>query len=231
MPIDYARDNKDRTQQDINRMVHSMSEDNEDRIRRAKSWAEVAASDTAKGDDAIIFLFMWIAFNAAYGKPANPDGGETERRKFKEFIGRIVEKDKKQTLRQCLMGKSKLIGKLLENEYIYQPFWHDMRERTITYPKSKPDNDYVYKSWKRGETAPILGELMWRLYTLRNQIMHGGTTYGEESWGKRQLRDGAKFMATVMPRIIEIMETDIKTNSKTPYWGPVAYPRFRDSED
>lgn len=74
---------------------------NEDRIRRAESWlrrsrvAEVnrqqAVSDEDKAAfDCEQFIFLWISFNAAYGRELldydRDEDNPTESRKFREFL-------------------------------------------------------------------------------------------------------------------------------------------------
>ena len=68
---------------------------NRDRMRRAESWwrrSEEAACDTDK------FIFLWIAFNAAYGvePPASDaDVRPPEREAFTRFCREIVGRDEK----------------------------------------------------------------------------------------------------------------------------------------
>ena len=50
---------------------------NEDRMRRAKSWHERSEEATSDGER---FIFLWIAFNAAYGSDASDSVSLTQRR-------------------------------------------------------------------------------------------------------------------------------------------------------
>ena len=43
-----------------------------------------------------------------------------------------------------------------------------------------------------------------RLYTLRNQLLHGGATW-QSSVNRTQLRDGTAILGDIVPVLIEIM--------------------------
>ncbi|WP_419243660.1 hypothetical protein [Photobacterium leiognathi] len=53
-------------------------------------------------------------------------------------------------------------------------------------------------------TALILSIVFNRLYTLRNQIIHGGATYGS-SVNRKQLRDCTLLLEQIVPVIIDLM--------------------------
>ena len=48
---------------------------NEDRMRRAKGWHERSEEATSDGER---FIFLWIAFNAAYGSEASDSESLTQ---------------------------------------------------------------------------------------------------------------------------------------------------------
>ena len=64
----------------------------------------------------------------------------------------------------------------------------------------------------KGKISDVLEEVLKRLYVLRNQIVHGGTTFAEGR-GRSQVKDGYRIMEALMPPILNIMEEDIR---KTP---------------
>ena len=63
------------------------------------------------------------------------------------------------------------------------------------------------------------------LYMLRNQIFHGGATW-PAGFGRDQIRDGNRIMASLVPAILDIMQADIGQNPGSELWGRVAYPRI-----
>ena len=62
-----------------------------------------------------------------------------------------------------------------------------------------------------------------RLYTLRNQILHGGTTCGSQI-NRKQLHDGCLILETLIPVILEIMIS----KPDTEIWGEPYYPHVHD---
>ena len=70
----------------------------------------------------------------------------------------------------------------------------------------------------------VLKVVLSRLYTLRNRIFHGGTTYAT-GWGQDQVRDGTNIMASIVPAFIAVMRADIERNPDTDVWGRVACAR------
>jgi len=54
------------------------------------------------------------------------------------------------------------------------------------------------------DTVTVLGVALSRIYTLRNQLMHGGATWGS-SVNRDQIRDCVGLMGKLVPLVIEIM--------------------------
>ena len=205
---------------------------NEDRLRRADSW--LRRSKDAK-DDTERFIFLWIAFNAAYGSealPSHSDKQRTERKKFRTFLREILKRDDDGVLEDALWRTySGPIRVLLENHYVFDPFWDAVRDRDPT----------AGKNWKRKFSASkrsvlrsigknvhhVLTELFMRLYTLRNQLIHGGATFAT-GWGQDQVRDGSRIMESLVPSILEIMRADIERKPDSRVWGLVDFPRVND---
>lgn len=202
---------------------------NEDRLRRAKSWYQQGSKEDISDEES--FLFLWIAFNAAYGRIY--DWGETnERDNIRNFIGRVIKLDKNNAIQRALLHNLDTWRELLENKYIYDPFWNVRRKHggnrwRVGWCKK---NEVALKAWDKGDTVGTLNEVLSRLYTLRNQMLHGGITF-KDSFGKRQLRDSRPIMRELIRLIIDIIDTDIKANPDTKRWGKVDYLRFNDEPE
>ena len=63
-----------------------------------------------------------------------------------------------------------------------------------------------------------LAEVFDRLYTLRNQVVHGGSTWNS-SVNRDQLRDGANILGQLVPVIIHLM-----MENHAALWGDPCYP-------
>ena len=70
----------------------------------------------------------------------------------------------------------------------------------------------------RQDTVSVLSIVLSRIYTLRNQLVHGGATWGSKV-NREQLRDCANFMAKLVPLVIEVM-----MDHPEALWGDAVYP-------
>ncbi len=208
---------------------------NEDRIRRSLAWLERSRQESTEDMDR--FVFLWIAFNAAYGNEAAlrdfverdvEDERGSESYRFRTFLRNIVEKDADGNLERIVWEEfSGPIRILLGNPYVFRPFWRSVwnPERDGDWRRSFEDSKKVAGSaLARRDIFTVLSVVFDRLYTLRNQIFHGGATW-PGGFGKDQIRDGSRIMASLVPAILDIMQRDIDHNPDSDLWGKVAYPR------
>ena len=79
-------------------------------------------------------------------------------------------------------------------------------------------NKAAHVALGRLDTVTVLSIVLSRIYTLRNQLLHGGATW-QSSVNREQLRDCAAFMAKLVPLVIEVMMDHPET-----LWGPGTYP-------
>jgi hypothetical protein len=68
----------------------------------------------------------------------------------------------------------------------------------------------------------VLAQVLRRLYTLRNQLVHGGATWNS-SVNRSQVADGAKILGLIVPTVIHIMLED-----ENRFWGDPCYPVVKD---
>ena len=199
---------------------------NEDRMRRAKSWHERSEEATSDGER---FIFLWIAFNAAYGSDASDSVGLTQRRQFTEFLARVRERDAGNEIEGIIWDTFPgPIRILLENRYVFAPFWKWVQgeaEGDDWQERFERETASVRRKLSRRDVHGVLRIVFDRLYTLRNQIFHGGATFSE-GWGQTQVHDGSRIMASLVPAVLAIMRADIDRNPDTAVWGAVAYPRI-----
>ena len=92
------------------------------RVHRALSWLNRAEQCVDDNDAKVIFL--WIAFNAAYANNINPEYRLREHELAFLFIERLCQLDDKNRLEKIVWVEfSKSIRILLNNKYIFQPYW------------------------------------------------------------------------------------------------------------
>ena len=174
------------------------------RIHRAISWLARAERETDDPDAA--FIFLWIALNAAYAHEFGFE--ERELVQIRRFIAVLVEHDREQRLHAVLFRQfSGPIRTLIDNRFVYEPFWRALREHDGSGRWEQQFNDsreIAMRAVLDKRVDILLQVILDRLYMLRNQLMHGGTTWAS-SVNRAQLRDGVAILGTLVPVILTLM--------------------------
>jgi len=190
------------------------------RTHRALSWLERAERE--EGDDDAKFMFLWIAFNAAYAREIPERDRFSERRQRMTFLRELIAADGDRLLYNavwtCFSGS---VRGFLDNRYVFQPFW-DYRNGRISEDewesRFRLSKRAATRALGRMETAKVIAILFERLYVLRNQLVHGGSTWNG-GVNRRQVSDGTRIMEVVVPIVIRlIMEEPHRP------WGVPCYP-------
>ena len=196
------------------------------RVHRALSW--LAAAERAVDDDDARFIFLWISLNAAYADEIQRESSP-EQAILDRFLRRLVDLDPDNLLYDLVW--SRFAGPfrvLLDNRFVFQPFWD--------YQNGKIDEDRWRRSFEGAktaarraladtrQTATVLAIVLARLYTLRNQLMHGGATW-HSSVNRDQIRDGTAILADLVPRVIHLLIVNRQED-----WGAPCYPVVRDDD-
>ncbi|MBU3676360.1 MAG: hypothetical protein FGM54_04160, partial [Chitinophagaceae bacterium] len=186
------------------------------RLHRAISWLK-AAEETEQMDER--FIFLWIAFNACYAQELG-DLSKTkssESSAFSLFVQQVLENDTEQHIYKLLWVRySQEIRLILDNQFVFKQFWEYIQgEKTEVEFQRAFDlsNRACLRALEKGNTRYLLIELLRRLYTLRNQLFHGGATFGG-TVNRTQLHDASAILMRLVPVIIEI-----KILNKTQGWG------------
>ena len=190
------------------------------RLHRSLSWIERAEKEAEDIDAA--FIFYWIAFNAAYAKDMPESYAIEERGLFGEYFEMIVRFDAARSVYDAIWSRFPgPIRLLLDNKYVFQPFWRH-HNQTLRYGNwenfFKQDRKLIGDALACQDTRVVLSILFDRLYVLRNQLFHGGSTWNS-GVNRRQVRDGANIMAFLVPHFIDLMMDHPDAG-----WGPPYYP-------
>lgn len=187
------------------------------RIHRAISW--IGRSEKEAEDPAAAFLFLWIAFNAAYGGERS---AVSERDAFETFFRRLEPFDKAGRLYTIVWTRFPgPIRLFFENRYVFWPFWqhiHGEEGGTEWEERYAAARRRFHRALKERDTVLILSMLFDRLYVLRNQMMHGGATWNS-SVNRDQLRDGAAILGSFVPVMIDLMMDAPEAD-----WGQTMFP-------
>lgn len=176
------------------------------RVHRSLSWLNRAEKDRDDSDSA--FIFLWIAFNAAYAEDIPQIHTSSERGMFGEFLERILSFDSEGMIYKAIWQKfSGPVRLIMNNPYIYQPFWHHHNgidgyedwEQRFDRSKSRM-HDAIMKK----DTKIVLSTLFDRLYVLRNQLVHGGATWNSKV-NRAQVKDGAEILGALLPIFLDLM--------------------------
>ncbi|WP_051603076.1 HEPN domain-containing protein [Simplicispira psychrophila] len=198
------------------------------RMHRALSWLQRAEAE--KGDDDLGFMCLWIAFNAAYAQDTGSHtDNASERQTFRSFVGEVCRLDANKALPalvwQVFPGPIRV---LLDNQYVFQPFWDALNNpradgSTPTHWREVFDDarQRVHRALAQQDTEKVLYEVFVRLYTLRNQLMHGGATWNS-SVNRIQLRDGRELLTRVLPVMLGVMMQNPAHFEGKPFYPVVA---------
>lgn len=189
------------------------------RIHRSLSWLK-KAEKTEELDSQ--FIYLWIAFNAAYAKEIK-NLENTERLNLNEFLLRICGLDENKVIYDLVWKNfSQSIRLLADNKFIFQPFWdyHNGKISETEYLNAEiKEREKLFSALENQNIDRILDVLFRRLYTLRNQIIHGGATFNS-SVNREQLKTGCNILSLFLPVMLEIM----MKNHNEMDWGKPFYP-------
>ena len=189
------------------------------RTHRALSWLDRA--EQAQDQDSK-FIYYWISFNACYAVEIEQQYREVEKSQFSQFFSKICTLDEENIIYDCLWTQfSSKVRALLDNQYVYQPFWdfHNGKIEEATWQDSfRAAKAKAGISLANQDTVTVLSIIFTRLYTLRNQLMHGGATWNSGA-NRAQVKDSVCMLETLVPIIIDIMMRHPDT-----LWGDPYYP-------
>lgn len=192
------------------------------RLHRAISW--LRRSEQEGDDPDARFIFLWIAFNAAYARLFGFE--QPEREQLRQFIVALVAADEARVLHKVVFDDfTGPIRTLIQNRFVYEPYWKALREHDASgrwEGQFAAENKAALRWVVEGRTEAVLAIVFDRLYVLRNQLIHGGATW-RGGVNREQVRDGARILTALVPTIIRLMLERPDSD-----WGQIAYPVVAD---
>jgi len=191
------------------------------RLHRAVSWLR-CAEKYSEDDPDMSFIALWIALNSCYA--ADTEDDHTFWQDFSAFAKRLVQlDDAKQIYNLFWFNYSGFIRLLVDNHWVYEPFWQSIRQGgnddwQAPFERSKKA---AMRALANDDVTHVLDIVMNRLYTLRNQLVHGGATWQGQA-NRDQVQDGQRLMMELVPAVIEIMMNNDQD------WGEVFYPYIKE---
>ncbi len=187
------------------------------RLHRAISWLKSAEKQNDNLD--VKFISLWIAFNACYAVDLNGISSKPEKAKLRDFTSSLVHFDRTRLYNLFWEKYSGPVRVLIENKFVFEKFWEFNRGDIDNYEASFNKSIATALNCLSKENIEGLMEIVLeRLYTLRNSIMHGGSTFNSKL-NRAQLKDACNIMQLLVPIIIDIMLENSEHD-----WGEIAYP-------
>lgn len=187
------------------------------RLHRAISWLKSA--EKQEGNLDIKFLSLWIAFNACYAVDINGFNSKPEKAKLRDFTSSLVLFDRVRLYNLFWEKYSGPVRVLIENKFVFEKFWEYNRGEAEDYlPAFNKSIATALNCLSKENIEGLLEIVLERLYTLRNSIVHGGSTFNSKL-NRAQLKDACNIMQLLVPIIIDIM---LENNEHD--WGEIAYP-------
>lgn len=175
------------------------------RTYRALSWMERGQKEMEDDPDAA-FIFHWIGFDAICSEQhRNP----ASKKKIEKFLQKAVEEDRDASIYKLVIAnESKTILTLAANAYVFKRFWnHYYKNLDSLWAYSLIESaKLMIRNLERREcgTLGTLKILFDRLNELRNQLVHGGSTW-ESQANRDQVRDGAWIMYRLLPVFLDLV--------------------------
>ncbi len=190
------------------------------RVHRALSW--LGRAEREREDPDARFIFLWIALNAAYAQVLPDTFRLAETRLLYRFLERLQRHDRERLLYGIVWDEfSGPIRLLLENPYVFRPFWDWQRGRITQGEwerRFRRSRAAALRALGRMDTTRVLMEIFERLYVLRNQLFHGNATWNGRR-NREPIEQGAQVLGRLVPAILSIL-----LECRGQGWGEARYP-------
>ncbi len=190
------------------------------RLRRARAWCKRADAERPEGDLDVAFLSYWIAFNAAYAQdfPQHRIADETI---FRNFLLTLTATDGGAIHDEISEARLWLVvDALLRDKHLFPPFWDNVHDELMApnwQERLDRSAQHAHDSLQRGDTHKTLATLFRRIYTLRNQVAHGGARWNSQ-YNRETMKTAVRALESLVPLFITVME-----NNPTADWGTPHY--------
>lgn len=220
------------------RKFSGQESENAVRMHRAISWLrcwEKCRKISSSPDEQ--FVFLWIAFNAAYAAYANPDH---ESEKIQKFLNSVIKRDGNNSLAKIIDSHRDDFSKINDNEYLLREYWRTRTREGLANVRSKKggildksltaQNALRVTKQTKAKTNLVLTLTFARLYILRNQVLHGAATHGGD-FNRSSIEPGTPILGACVPAFLKIMLDAMRKQPAIKVWGKVEYPPHQDKPD
>ena len=174
------------------------------RTYRAVSWLRLAEQH-AGGDVDAAFIFLWIAFDCAYG---TKERGVPEPAMMSRFFDQLVRHDGGAVYDAVWRRFSGPVKAVLQDEFLFEPRLYELAgtPSVVDWRETlaRKNREVLHALRDRTRTLTTLNEVFARLYCLRNQLFHGGAKWGSTR-NRESLRSAHAIMAFLVPTFVAVM--------------------------
>ena len=188
------------------------------RLHRVCRWLGESQALYAAGHEDVGYITSWISWNALYGQ-ARADSADSAFRQMQTCISALLQLDRNGFLEGWAYQQRGQLAGLLENPFLSRWFWNEIDADHEVNLRMYVDRGFADRLIEARQWPKLLEEMLGRLYVLRNQLMHGGSTPGG-SVNRAQLAQGR----VLEPFLIAALQTLIHSDNKWHDWGPLPYP-------
>ncbi|WP_413772950.1 hypothetical protein [Acinetobacter sp. MB5] len=191
-------------------------------MQRGLSWLR-KAKDLDQDVD-LQFVSLWIAFNAIYAENLQETLDEDQQR-LRQFLLRLYGVDRERRIERCVWKNcSRSIIDWSNHPYFDQKQW-DFQNQKIDKQEWKThsilNQQRVQQALAEHDTVELLLIVFSRLYTLRNQIVHGGSTYNSAIM-RRHLRIASQVLMTLLTQFMHVfLEHGGELDQEKPFYPMV----------
>jgi len=173
------------------------------------------------------FVFLYIAFNALYGRRQYEGSREEaahDRDEFLERLKSMSDYDRRQgnnSLVRALQVCRKECGELIGNYFLRDTYWRKQKTSRELRKEFAQQRRRAEEEFNKGRYGLELDLVLRRLGVLRNQVIHGCVTYGASSKGLPSLEVGLSVLQQIVPVFYRLM--DVYGHHVS--WPAIPYPR------
>jgi hypothetical protein len=192
------------------------------RIHRALTWLEFAGRCDASADLDARLIAQWIALNSLYGRWDTRAGNPMpDRESLREFTVQALAHDHDGLFASVLASHAKLAMSLFEDRYLCRHFWEEP-----TSPRGRQRNrdaawgaNLARDHLREGRHAALLERLLDRIHFVRNQLVHGGSSYNG-----RLNRTAVRRASQMLDHLLVCFLQVIMEHGYMDDWGELCYP-------
>jgi len=205
-----------------------------DRVTRAGSWIDAAASMRVRdGDRHAEFLLLYVAFNSLHGR-RQYDGTRTDvRADLHDFLNKVkamrrLDEGEGGSILSTALGRCWEASEgLLASPFHRDDYWRRGVDAQAIRARCGDDLERCGRWLKARRFEDVLRVVLQRITVLRNQVVHGCVTYGPNSKGIDGLRDGVVVLRALVPAFHRLVaEQGPRLEGAGLHWEPLPYPRL-----